>query len=81
MFVKGTGEHFKRNQKLPNRLFLLHSVIMSNGNGRESFKPILVAGHSLGEFSALVANGTLNLKTPLHLVSKSSFSRLQKRVN
>ena len=40
----------------------------------DSFKPDMVAGHSLGEFSALVANGTLNFEDGLKLVSQRALA-------
>jgi [acyl-carrier-protein] S-malonyltransferase len=51
----------------------LHSVILAKTLG-ESFKPDMVAGHSLGEFSALVANGTLSFEDGLALVAKRAFA-------
>ena len=48
---------------------MLHSTILANTLGAD-FKPDMVAGHSLGEFSALVANGALSFEAGLLLVSK-----------
>lgn len=47
----------------------IHSVILAHALGEE-FKPEMVAGHSLGEFSALVANKTLSFEDGLKLVAK-----------
>ena len=47
----------------------LHSVLLAKSLGEE-FKPSMVAGHSLGEFSALVAAGALSFEEGLKLVSK-----------
>lgn len=50
---------------------LFHSVVAMNSLKKElDVKPSLVAGHSLGEFSALVANGTLDFDDALYLVHK-----------
>lgn len=62
----GTAEGLKET-KITQPAIFLHSVILSKVMG-ETFKPDMVAGHSLGEFSALVANGTLNFKDGLQLV-------------
>jgi [acyl-carrier-protein] S-malonyltransferase len=51
----------------------LHSVILAKTLGGE-FQPEMVAGHSLGEFSALVANGTLSFEDGLRLVSKRALA-------
>jgi len=64
----GTEEDLKQTNVTQPAIFL-HSVIMAKVMG-ENFKPDMVAGHSLGEFSALVANGTLSFEDGLKLVAK-----------
>lgn len=63
----GTDEELKQTKVTQPAIFL-HSVILAKTLG-DNFKPDMVAGHSLGEFSALVANGTLNFEDALKLVS------------
>jgi [acyl-carrier-protein] S-malonyltransferase len=63
----GTDEELKQTKVTQPAIFL-HSVILAKTLG-ENFKPEMVAGHSLGEFSALVANGALNFEDGLRLVS------------
>ena len=65
---EGTAEELKQTNVTQPAIYL-HSVIMSRVMG-DNFKPDMVAGHSLGEFSALVANGTLNFDDGLRLVSQ-----------
>jgi len=65
---EGTPEELKQTNVTQPAIYL-HSVIMSKVMG-ENFKPDMVAGHSLGEFSALVANNTLNFQDGLRLVSQ-----------
>ena len=65
---EGTNDDLKQTKVTQPAIFL-HSVILSKIMG-EHFKPDMVAGHSLGEFSALVANGVLNFEDGLRLVSK-----------
>ncbi|GGZ73575.1 ACP S-malonyltransferase [Algibacter mikhailovii] len=67
IMFEGSDEDFKKT-KIAQPAIFLHSVILAKTLG-ESFKPDMVAGHSLGEFSALVANGTLNFEDGLKLVS------------
>lgn len=62
----GTDEDL-RQTKVTQPAVFLHSVIAYKGI--EQNKPDMVAGHSLGEFSALVANGVLNFEDGLQLVS------------
>ena len=57
-----------KQTKVTQPAIFLHSVILAKTLG-DDFKPDMVAGHSLGEFSALVANGTLNFEDALRLVS------------
>ena len=68
LMFEGTAEDLKETKVTQPAIFL-HSVIMSKVMG-EDFKPDMVAGHSLGEFSALVANGVLNFEDGLKLVSQ-----------
>jgi [acyl-carrier-protein] S-malonyltransferase len=62
----GTEEDL-RQTKVTQPAIFLHSVILANVLGDE-FKPDMVAGHSLGEFSALVANRALSFEDGLKLV-------------
>ena len=62
----GTDEELKQTKVTQPAVFL-HSVIKAISLGDE-FKPSMVAGHSLGEFSALVAAGALNFEDGLRLV-------------
>jgi len=62
----GTEEDL-RQTKVTQPAIFLHSVILAKVLG-DQFKPDMVAGHSLGEFSALVANGTLSFEDGLKLV-------------
>ncbi|MEK6151969.1 ACP S-malonyltransferase [Flavobacteriaceae bacterium 3-367] len=66
IMFEGTAEDLKQTKVTQPAIFL-HSVILSKVMG-ELFKPHMVAGHSLGEFSALVANNTLNFEDGLQLV-------------
>ncbi|WP_400072148.1 ACP S-malonyltransferase [Zobellia russellii] len=69
---QGTPEDLKQTKVTQPAIFL-HSVILSKVMG-DSFKPDMVAGHSLGEFSALVANGTLGFEDGLKLVSQRALA-------
>ncbi len=60
-------EHELRQTKVTQPAIFLHSVIVFKGI--ENNKPDMVAGHSLGEFSALVANGVLSFEDGLQLVA------------
>ncbi|MDO5608150.1 MAG: ACP S-malonyltransferase [Capnocytophaga sp.] len=64
----GTDEDLKKTDVTQPAIFL-HSVIQSVVMG-DDFQPQMVAGHSLGEFSALVANKTLSFEDGLRLVAK-----------
>ncbi len=64
----GTDEDLKQTNVTQPAIFL-HSVILAATLG-DDFKPDMVAGHSLGEFSALVANKTLTFEDGLKLVSQ-----------
>ena len=68
LMFEGTDEDL-RQTKVTQPAIFLHSVLLAKTLG-ESFKPDMVAGHSLGEFSALVANGALSFEDGLLLVSK-----------
>lgn len=68
IMFEGTAEDLKETKVTQPAIFL-HSVILSKVMG-EAFNPDMVAGHSLGEFSALVANGTLKFEDALQLVSR-----------
>ncbi len=61
----GSDEELKQTKVTQPAIFL-HSVI--NALINDSFQPDMVAGHSLGEFSALVANGALTFEDGLRLV-------------
>ncbi|MEC7646690.1 MAG: ACP S-malonyltransferase [Bacteroidota bacterium] len=58
-----------KQTKVTQPAIFLHSVILAQVLG-DSFKPEMVAGHSLGEFSALVASGFLSFEDGLKLVAK-----------
>lgn len=62
----GTDEELRQTNVTQPAIFI-HSVIQARVMG-DDFKPDMVAGHSLGEFSALVANGTLSFEDGLNLV-------------
>lgn len=64
----GTDEDLKQTKVTQPAIFL-HSVILAKALG-ESFNPSMVAGHSLGEFSALVAAGALSFEDGLKLVAQ-----------
>ena len=66
LMFDGTDEDLRQTRVTQPAIFL-HSVILSKVMG-DSFKPDMVAGHSLGEFSALVANGALSFEDGLKLV-------------
>ncbi len=68
LMFHGTDEDLRQTRVTQPAIFL-HSVILAKVLGND-FKPQMVAGHSLGEFSALVANGTLSFEDGLVLVSK-----------
>ncbi|MDY8136570.1 ACP S-malonyltransferase [Aquimarina sp. 2201CG5-10] len=72
IMFEGSAEELKETKVTQPAIFL-HSVILSKVLG-DSFKPDMVAGHSLGEFSALVANGTLEFEDALQLVSKRALA-------
>jgi [acyl-carrier-protein] S-malonyltransferase len=67
IMFEGTDEELKQTNVTQPAVFL-HSVILAATI--ENFKPDMVAGHSLGEFSALVASGALDFEDALRLVAK-----------
>lgn len=72
VMFQGTAEDLKQTRVTQPAIFL-HSVILSKILG-DSFKPDMVAGHSLGEISALVANKTLDFEAALKLVYKRAMA-------
>ena len=72
LMFNGTEEDL-RQTKVTQPAIFLHSVILAKSLGEE-FKPDMVAGHSLGEFSALVAAGALSFEEGLRLVSKRAMA-------
>ncbi|MDA9817325.1 ACP S-malonyltransferase [bacterium] len=72
VMFEGTAEELKQTKVTQPAIFL-HSTILATCLGAE-FKPDMVAGHSLGEFSALVANKALNFEDGLSLVSKRAIA-------
>jgi len=66
LMFEGTDDDLKQTRVTQPAIFL-HSVLSAFSLG-EDFKPEMTAGHSLGEFSALVANGTLSFEDGLNLV-------------
>jgi [acyl-carrier-protein] S-malonyltransferase len=71
IMFEGTADELKETKVTQPAVFL-HSVILAKT--LENFKPEMVAGHSLGEFSALVANGALSFEDALRLVSKRAIA-------
>lgn len=72
IMFEGTAEELKQTKVTQPAIFL-HSVILAATLG-DSFKPDMVAGHSLGEFSALVTNKTLSFEDALKLVSQRAMA-------
>ena len=72
LMFSGTDEDLKQTKVTQPAIFL-HSVILAKVLG-DNFKPEMVAGHSLGELSALVANGVLSFEDGLTLVSKRALA-------
>lgn len=68
LMFEGTEDDLKQTKVTQPAIFL-HSVLLAKSLG-DDFKPSMVAGHSLGEFSALVAAGALSFEEGLRLVSK-----------
>lgn len=71
LMFEGTEEDL-RQTKVTQPAIFLHSVILAKT--LPDFKPEMVAGHSLGEFSALVANGALSFEDGLSLVYKRAMA-------
>ncbi len=71
IMFEGTPEELKETKVTQPAVFL-HSVILATT--LSDFEPEMVAGHSLGEFSALVANGVLSFEDGLKLVSKRAMA-------
>ena len=71
IMFNGTAEQLKETKVTQPAVFL-HSVILAKT--LENFHPEMVAGHSLGEFSALVANGSLSLENGLKLVAQRAIA-------
>lgn len=72
IMFEGTADQLKETKVTQPAVFL-HSVILAKTLG-DSFKPEMVAGHSLGEFSALVAAGALTFEDGLKLVSQRAMA-------
>ncbi|MEZ4798049.1 MAG: ACP S-malonyltransferase [Flavobacteriaceae bacterium] len=72
IMFEGSAEDLKETKVTQPAIFL-HSVILAKTLGN-SFKPDMVAGHSLGEFSALVAAGALTFEDGLRLVSQRALA-------
>ncbi|MDO5664298.1 MAG: ACP S-malonyltransferase [Bacteroidia bacterium] len=72
LMFKGTDEDL-RQTKVTQPAIFLHSVILAKTLG-DDFKPDMTAGHSLGEFSALVAAGALSFEDGLKLVYKRALA-------
>lgn len=72
IMFEGSDEDLKQTKVTQPAIFL-HSVILSKVLG-DDFQPDMVAGHSLGEFSALVANGSLAFEDGLKLVYKRALA-------
>ena len=68
IMFEGTEEQLKQTNVTQPAVFL-HSIAVIKSIG-DAFKPDMVAGHSLGEFSALVANQSLSFKDALRLVAR-----------
>ncbi|WP_373055593.1 ACP S-malonyltransferase [Zunongwangia sp. H14] len=75
VMFEGSAEDLKQTKVTQPAVFL-HSVILSQVLG-DQFKPDMVAGHSLGEFSALVANKVLSFEEGLQLVYKRAMAMQQ----
>ena len=72
LMFEGSDEDL-RQTKVTQPAIFLHSVILAKTLG-EAFKPDMTAGHSLGEFSALVAAGALTFEDGLRLVYKRALA-------
>lgn len=72
IMFNGTEEELKQTKVTQPAIFL-HSVVLASCLGND-FHPNMVAGHSLGEFSALVANRTLAFEDALRLVASRAMA-------
>jgi [acyl-carrier-protein] S-malonyltransferase len=72
LMFAGTDEDLKQTKVTQPAIFL-HSVILTKVMG-DKFKPEMVAGHSLGEFSALVSAGAMSFEDGLKLVSQRAMA-------
>ena len=72
IMFEGTPEQLKQTKVTQPAIFI-HSVATAKVLG-DAFQPEMVAGHSLGELSALVANGALSFEDGLKLVSKRALA-------
>jgi len=72
IMFEGTAEELKQTKVTQPAIFL-HSVVLAATLGA-TFQPDMVAGHSLGEFSALVANKTLSFEDALRLVAQRAMA-------
>ncbi|MFQ3368964.1 MAG: [acyl-carrier-protein] S-malonyltransferase [Flavobacteriaceae bacterium] len=72
IMFRGSAEDLKQTKVTQPAIFL-HSVILAKLM-RNSFNPDMVAGHSLGEFSALVSSGVITFEDGLKLVSKRAIA-------
>lgn len=71
IMFNGSAEELKETKVTQPAIFL-HSVILAKS--LDEFNPDMVAGHSLGEFSALVANGALSFEDGLRLVAQRAMA-------
>ncbi|PID94205.1 MAG: [acyl-carrier-protein] S-malonyltransferase [Bacteroidetes bacterium] len=69
IMFEGSEEDLKQTKVTQPAIFL-HSVVMARVMGSKLFVPDMVAGHSLGEFSALVASGAISFEEGLKLVAR-----------
>lgn len=72
LMFEGTDEDLKQTKVTQPAIFL-HSVLLAKSLG-DDFKPEMVAGHSLGEFSALVAAGAMDFEDGLKLVAQRAMA-------
>ena len=72
VMFEGTAEDLKAT-KITQPAIFLHSIIKAKMSG-DNFQPDAVAGHSLGEFSALAAAGSLSFENGLQLVQQRAFA-------
>jgi [acyl-carrier-protein] S-malonyltransferase len=72
LMFSGTNEDLKQT-KVTQPCIFLHSVILAKALG-DMFSPDMVAGHSLGEFSALVTAGAMSFEDGINLVSKRAMA-------